>query len=756
MIYGFGEFELDTSTFELRRESEVVHVEPQVYGVLEHLLVNRDRVVSKIELLDEVWPDRFVSESALTSRIRAARQACGDSGRDQLVIRTKHGRGYRFVAEVIERAETSGPVERDDVSFAKPPPAAPVAAAADAVGRDEELSLIDRAVADALGGTGRILFVSGEAGMGKSTVVDAALERLDPSGGARVLGAQCRAHRHRAEPYVSLLDALSRFGREHGEPVVELIELAAPMWLNQLPSLVDADRAESLERRVLGGTHERMLREGAELLDRLSAEAPLVLVIEDAHWADPSTLELIDWLGGTVRQCPMLLLVTYRPGDDSSGEVDTLVAELNLGQSADEVRLQPLDEAGITRLIADRFDADEVDRELIGVVAARSGGNPLFVIEQVESWRRSGELAVADGRVVACATPDELDRAVPEGLRQLIERSLRELDDLDVEFLEAGAVVGREFPAFAVAAALGRPIPEVEDRLGVLARRGGFVTASGDEAWGDGTVSTVFRLTHDHHHQVLYDRLSASRRATIHQQVGLRLEQAFEGRTDEHVATLLRHFEASHDTDRSVRYLQRIGELSLGRGAHSEAIAPLRAALELLETLPDAERDGREVDIRTALGPVLVATLGWREPEVQENYERALDLAIRLGADPERFIIRYGLAGVHELRGEYNRSEELLNEQMSDGPELGVETRELLACSTFHQGAYGRSLDYSTAGVDMWAPETHSTYMARFGEHPGVSCSTWERWRPGISASRSARWRWRCRLWSGGPRTNMP
>ena len=100
MIYRFGDFELDTRLIELREAGTPVHVEPQVFGVLAHLIEHRDRVVSKIELLDEVWPDRFVSESALTSRIQAARKACGDNGRDQRVIRTRHGRGYRFVADI--------------------------------------------------------------------------------------------------------------------------------------------------------------------------------------------------------------------------------------------------------------------------------------------------------------------------------------------------------------------------------------------------------------------------------------------------------------------------------------------------------------------------------------------------------------------------------------------------------------------------------------------------------------------------------
>jgi pimeloyl-ACP methyl ester carboxylesterase len=104
VIYGFGEFELDLGRFELRRDGEVCKVEPQVFDVLALLVRERGRVVSKEEILDTVWGDRFVSESALTSRIKALRRAVGDTGKTQQVVRTVHGRGYQFVADTDERA----------------------------------------------------------------------------------------------------------------------------------------------------------------------------------------------------------------------------------------------------------------------------------------------------------------------------------------------------------------------------------------------------------------------------------------------------------------------------------------------------------------------------------------------------------------------------------------------------------------------------------------------------------------------------
>src|SRR5438128_9524925 len=119
-MYAFDDFEIDTARFELRRGGELCHVEPQVFDVLRYLIEHRDRVVAKEELLDNVWGDRFVSESALTSRIKAARQAVGDSGRAQRIISTAHGRGYRFVAPVETRdAPAPAPARRRDIRYAR-------------------------------------------------------------------------------------------------------------------------------------------------------------------------------------------------------------------------------------------------------------------------------------------------------------------------------------------------------------------------------------------------------------------------------------------------------------------------------------------------------------------------------------------------------------------------------------------------------------------------------------------------------------
>jgi DNA-binding winged helix-turn-helix (wHTH) protein len=244
VILAFGDCELDTELYELRRAGTRVHVEPQVFDVLAYLVEHRDHVVSKTEVLDKVWGDRFVSESALTSRIKAARRAVGDDGRDQHVIRTVRGRGYRFVATLTSR---SGPS-----------PSRPAPEAMPAVGllkRDEALGVLTAALDDAAQGAGRVVLVGGEPGIGKTALVRAFVAQIADR--ARVLWGGCD-------------------------------DLITPRPFAPLHDLADAagDLAAALATGAQAAKVHRLVLAELDL-----PPWPTVLVVEDAHWADEAPAE---------------------------------------------------------------------------------------------------------------------------------------------------------------------------------------------------------------------------------------------------------------------------------------------------------------------------------------------------------------------------------------------------------------------------------------------------------------------------------
>jgi len=191
MIYAFGEFELDTQLFELHRDGRPCALEPQVFNVLRYLIEHADHVVTKDELLENLWPGRVVSESALTSRLKTARRILGDSGREQRFIKTLHGRGYRFVAAVEQRADGTSPRSRSALEAPRTPASVSVPRPSAPVGRETELGVLEQLWRVAAGGRLQLVFIDGEGGLGKTTLISAFLDGLRAAEKAQIAVGQC-------------------------------------------------------------------------------------------------------------------------------------------------------------------------------------------------------------------------------------------------------------------------------------------------------------------------------------------------------------------------------------------------------------------------------------------------------------------------------------------------------------------------------------------------------------------------------------
>ena len=513
---------------------------------------------------------------------------------------------------------------------------------------------------------------------------------------------------------------------------VALLSRVAPTWLAQMPALVEpADRAD-LERRALGGTRERMLREAAEALEAACSDRPLVLVLEDLHWADPSTVDLLEWLARRDTPARLLVLGTYRPADALAGGAPfgDAGAELRLRGLAHELRLGELGPRAVAAVLGRGLPGADVPEELARLVHRRTDGVPLFVVQLAQAWTDAGVLRPASGRWELAPRPPGDDPEVPDDLRRLLELQLERLDAADLAMLEAAAVGGVEFAAATVAAD-GPGTVDAEERCAALARHGRFLRPTGTVAWPDGTVSSGFRFAHDLHRTVLYDRIPAGRRARLHAAVAGRLERAYGPAAAAHAAELATHFLEGRDHPRAVGYLQAAAAQALGRSAPREAIQHLEALLEALPRLPDGpERDQAELAAQLSLGPALITTRGFASPEVEAAFTRAHELCVALDRPRELRLALHGLAAVAEFRGRYHRSEALLTRILGLGVgELAVEAHELLACSTFHQGAAARAVGYAERGLALFdeggGHTVDPTYLAPYGEHPAVCCHYW-------------------------------
>lgn len=735
VIYRFADCELDLRRCELRRAGEPYHVEPQVFDVLSYLVRHRDRLVTKDELLDRIWGHRFVTPAALNARVKAARQAVGDDGQAQSVIRTVRRRGFRFVAPVTVdgdgRAEVpaAGPVPvppsgpSRDVAPSESPGAVPL------VARPAELARLQALLGTAEGGRRQIVFIGGDSGIGKTTLVDAFVARIVRRP-LRLARGQCLEQRGAGEPYQPLLDALSRLCRRpDGEAVIEVLARCAPTWLLQMPALLSAEQIESLRERTQSATRERMLREMVEALEELSSALPLLLLLEDVHWSDTSTLDLLLWAGLRSDAARLLVVATFRPTEVSPAFA-TVLERLRRSPDCTTIELAAWSAAEIAEYLAVRFPGSRFPGTFVPLIHGRTAGNPLFVRSLLDDWIQDGKLTKQGNAWTISGAIEELANDLPSTLRDSLLRRVGRLDERDQAVLEAASVAGAEFAAAAVAAALEITEDLAEDRCSSIARDEGLLTEICEIRWADGTYTTLFRFSHDLYREVIYQRIPARRRARMHRRIGLRLEAAA-GSTQDGAAELALHFVRGRDPARAITYVTLAARIALQRSAPAEAIVHLQTALEFVEALPPApERWRTELELRQMLGPALLEYRGWRDAEAERVFACATELATQLGDAEGVSNALYRLAYLLEFRGDYLQAQSVLEQRLdlrevAANPRARLEAHDLLSCSLFNQGRFEDALTNAREALGLVEAGDNAHLRIEFGHDPVVSTYYW-------------------------------
>jgi predicted ATPase len=712
----FPPFRLELDGEQLWRDGDVVALRPKSFAVLRHLLENAGRLMTKDELLDTVWARTAVSDTVLKSCVRELRKALGDDVHAPRYIETVHGRGYRFRPAALSRPIFPGPRGQTGT----------------VVGREGALGLLHAWLDESGRGERRLVFVTGEPGIGKTALVDAFLADLDNTGQLLVAQGQCIEQYGAGEPYLPIIEALSRLSRGHGaERLRELLERHAPTWLAQLPALLDGADLEALQRKVAGATPERRLREMAELLEALTVKQTLVLWLEDLHWSDASTIELLAMIARRRDAARLLVVASYRPTDVivRSHPLREVKQELSLHGDCRELHLGLLSEDAVHQYLARRFDLGSVSgslHELARAIHHRTDGNPLFMVSVVDDVLRRGGLAERDGVWSVQGSAEQVTSTVPDSLRHMIEWQLERLDAADRRVLEIASVAGVEFSAAAVAAGIEATVDEVEDRCTALARRGQLVCVRGAGECPDGTFTTHYAFVHALFQHVTYDGLPAGRQSQVHHRLGVWNETAYGSRAGEIATQLAVHFERGRDAARAIRYLHAAAENALRRGAHREAIAHLTRGIELLPMLPtDAQRAERELGLQITLGGAMSIHLGYAAPEVEAAYLRAHCLSEEVPKSPSLGFALVGLSSFRLNRGELSFARDLASWALDFARTIGdrtvaFEAHVLLGVIEFTRGALSAARDHETEAIALYAHEP-LPFMLRFGSATGVS-----------------------------------
>ena len=352
-----------------------------------------------------------------------------------------------------------------------------------------------------------------------------------------------------------------------------------------------------------------MLRELGDLLERLSTHSPMVLLLEDLHWADPSTIDLVRLLGGRVERQRLLLIGTFRPEelDLSKHPLKNCRREMQAHRQCDEIALGRFSRIQVSLLVDAHFTPNVFPAELTTLIHRKTEGHPLFASSLLQYLLERGSIGDADGKWTVTREVSGMDLDVPETAAGMIRRKLDALDEEDRRTLQYAAIEGEEFTSVVVAALLGADELDLEEKLDRLCRVYHLVHAVGEEELPDGTLATRYRFTHVLYQQFLYMDVLARRRVLLHRRVGEELLKRHADQAPRVAAQLAMHFERGRDFGRAIQYLAHAGDNATALYGYAEADGYYSHALGLIERLPSEERSFQTLNLYHKRGLVRFA-----------------------------------------------------------------------------------------------------------------------------------------------------
>ncbi len=587
------------------------------------------------------------------------------------------------------------------------------------VGREGELEQMKHALALAQRGRGQIVAVVADAGTGKSRLFYEFKAMLPAE--CKLLEAYSVSH-GKASAWLPVLELLRGYFRiQDADDLATRRDKLRAVLAALDPSLSDAlpylfgllgiqEGPDPLAQMNPQVRRQRTLETIKRVILRESLEHVLVVIFEDLHWIDSETQALLDLLADSVAGARLLLLVNYRPEyrHKWSGR-----------GHYQQLRLDPLGSESAAAMLAGLLGEGAELEALKRPIAERTGGNPFFIEEMVQSLFEQGILA----RNGAVKLVRPLAQAhLPVTVQGLLASRIDRLPVEQKELLQTLAVIGRESP------------------LGLIKRVASTTDAQLDRMLADlQTLEFIYEqpaltgaeyiFKHALTQEVAYNSLLMGRRNLLHERSGQAVESMFAGQLDDHLGELARHYSRSDNVIKAVEYLGRAGQQALQRSAHADAINSLNAAIVLIQRLPDSpERVQRELRLQLALGPASIAVKGYAAPEVELAFARARQLCERLGDPPELFPALLGMYYVHFLRAELRTAHELAENlqrraQGAHDPALLLLAQCALGQISYQMGELLLARKHLEMAISLYDRDRHRTLAFRYaGVDAGVRC----------------------------------
>ena len=656
------------------------------------------------------------------------------------------------------------------------------------VAREAELAQLGSYLDLALTGQGQVVFVTGEAGRGKTALVQEFSRRAQERGADLVVaGGNCNAYSGLGDPYLPFREilglltgdiqdrwaagAINRVQAQRlwgqtpaavqtlvnigpdlidifipGPPLVARAVTATPAgaeWLSLLEKLV-ADHAAGLGPIEI--EQSSLFEQYTKLLLTLARQEPLLLALDDLQWADAGSISLLFHLGRRLSGSRILVIGIYRPSEVALGRdgerhpLEPVVNEMQRYHGNTPVDLSQSEGRGFIDAFVDS-EPNRLGEAFKEALYQRTQGHPLFTVEMLNGLQERGDLVQDEADQWVEGPTLDWD-TLPVRVEGVIGERIGRLPADLQEALRVASVEGETFTAEVVAR-----VQSLEERemirhfSGELDKQHRLIKGQGRRQLNSsGPHISRYRFRHILFQLYLYNSLDDVERGYLHQAVGNELEQLYGEQTEAIAVELARHFEQAGLLPKAIGYLQEAGNRAVRLSANTEAIAHFDRALALLETLPETiERDRQELALQIALFAPLAGAKGYGAPELGRTYARAQELGERAGEPGQVFLVFYGLWGYNFVKGDMKTARELSKQCLTlaekiQQPALLMEGHRMTDETAFHRGELVTAREHLERTLSLYDPQLHSAHATVYGQDPGVasySHGSWILWHLG-------------------------
>jgi adenylate cyclase len=663
------------------------------------------------------------------------------------------------------------------------------------VAREEELAQLDATLDAALGAQGRVVFVIGDAGRGKSALVQEFARRAQRMHADLIVaGGNCNAYTGVGDPYLPFREILGlltgdvkarwtvgAIGREHAQRLwsftpksaqavartgSDLIDVFVPgpallaraaaaqagnaAWLAQLKGLVARNAGDQSPASV---QQSDLFEQYVKVILTLAGQQPLLLVLDDLQWADSGSINLLFHLGRRLSGSRVLIIGIYRPDDVALGRdggrhpLEPLVHEFQRQFGDITIDLRRSEGQQFVAALLET-EPNQLGPAFMEAFFQHTRGHALFSVEMLHGLQERGDL-VKDDQDRWVEGPDLNWEILPARVEGVIGERIARLPTRLQEALRVASVEGEVFIAEVVARVQTLDEREIVRQLsGELDKQHRLVRGQGTQRLGEQRLSH-YRFRHILFQRYLYNSLDEAERGYLHETVGNELERLYAGQTEDVAVELARHFEKAGLLTKAIDYLYQAAGRAVRLSANEEATGHLMRGLALLETLPETpERDQQELVLQIALFAPLAAVKGYGAPELGQAYARAKELCEKVGEPDQLFLVLYGLWGHNLVRSELRASRELAAECLALAERVGtraflMEGHRMTDETAFYRGEFSQAREHFEQSLALYDPQEHRSHAELYGQDPGVAllshacCILWHLGYPDQALKRS-------------------